>query len=176
MRMLNRRTMRNGSSRLYLGAALAAAATIFAVSTGFTKASEAAPRSLSGRGASSEVSLTPLALVDGDNFKVEGSASCAGDECTASIRLEAKGDYHINDSYPYKFKAKEADGVTYKTSDRIFGKHTGDFNKDDEKHATLKVRFNASKDATITGTFKMSVCSAANCQLEQPELSIDVHK
>jgi hypothetical protein len=126
--------------------------------------------------AKSAPAAAPAKHVEGDNYKIDTSSSCGGDGCTATIRLEAQGGYHINDNYPYKFKANPADGVTYKNSDGQFGKASGDFAKESEKVANVTVRFTASKSTTLTGTFKMSVCSDDNCQLEQPELSIDVSK
>jgi hypothetical protein len=118
----------------------------------------------------------PAGHAEGDNYKIDTSSSCSGSDCTITIRLEALGGYHINDSYPYKFKTNPADGVTYKTADGVFGRASGHFSKDSATVATVKVEFTATKSTTVTGTFKMSVCSDDNCQLEQPDLSIDVSR
>ena len=120
----------------------------------------------------------PSAHVTGDNFKVDTQSTCASGECTATIRLEATNAFHINDAYPYKFKGDPAEGITYEGKDSsgpdVFTKGAGDFAKQSEKVAVMTVKMKAAKAQTVTGVFKMSVCSEANCQLEQPQVAIDV--
>src|SRR3954464_3015804 len=55
------------------------------------------------------------AHVDGKNFTLDATpgACTAGSECTVTVKLEATGEYHINKSYPYKFKAVDVSGVEY---------------------------------------------------------------
>jgi hypothetical protein len=127
---------------------------------------------------------TPTSHVDGNNYKVDTKvADCtAGAECTATIRLEALGAYHINDTYPYKFTVLGPDGgggaLEFLGKDPanrgVFGKNTGEFEKQAEKIAVVTVRFKAPKGkVAFAGRFKMSVCSEANCQLEQADLSFE---
>jgi hypothetical protein len=127
--------------------------------------------------------ITVAGHLDGNNFKLDASPAgdCkAGETCTATIRLEAVGDYHINKDYPYKFKAKEAPSIEFLGSDpagkNVFSKGAGDFTIDGEKVGTMTVHFKpgAKGAVTVGGTYKLSVCSAQNCQLEQPDLSIGV--
>jgi hypothetical protein len=134
----------------------------------------------SAGGSASSPSPTPTAHVEGANYKVDTSVSgcVAGTECTATVRLEAAGGYHINEDYPYKLVANAAPGVEFLGKDvanpGVFGKVTGDFDKRGEKLALLTVRFKAPKGSfSFTGKYKMSICSDANCQIEQPELSFD---
>ena len=130
----------------------------------------------------SAASADPVAR--GNNFVVNANvANCnANAECKIELRLEAVGDFHVNKEYPYKFKATAATGVTYLGKDAndtaIFSKAAGDFALDDknEKLGVMTVRFkSANKGAvSIAGVFKLSVCSAANCQLETANVTVPV--
>ena len=123
-------------------------------------------------------------VASGNNFTVNANvAACtSGADCTITLKLEAKGDFHVNKEYPYKFKATAASGVTYLGKDGAgpdtFSKSAGDFALDsaNEKVGTMTVKFkSANKGAvTIAGVFKLSVCSAQNCQLETANVSVPV--
>jgi len=58
----------------------------------------------------------------------------------------------------------------------IFSKAAGDYQENGEKAATLTVRFKptAAGEAKVSGTYKMSVCSAENCQIEQQAVTLAV--
>jgi hypothetical protein len=121
--------------------------------------------------------------VDGNHYKLDEAlvGDCkSGAECAVAVRLEALGEYHINLEYPYKFKAADAPGVEFLGKDpaakNIFSKGAGDWKQDSEKVATMTVRWKAAQAGApnIGGTYKMSVCSAANCQLEQQKLALAV--
>lgn len=131
----------------------------------------------------SAASADPVAR--GNNFVVNATvATCnANADCKIDLRLEAVGDFHVNKEYPYKFKASAAPaGVTYLGKDPagvdMFSKAAGDFTLDasNEKVGTMTIRFkSANKGAvSIGGVFKLSVCSAANCQLEQANVTVPV--
>jgi hypothetical protein len=123
-------------------------------------------------------------VASGNNFVVNATvASCAANaECKVDLRLEASGGFHVNKEYPYKFKASAVNGVTYLGKDPagvdVFSKAAGDFALDagNEKVGTMTIRFkSASKgNVSIGGVFKLSVCSAQNCQLEQANVTIPV--
>jgi hypothetical protein len=60
----------------------------------------------------------------------------------------------------------------------VFAK-PGDFREEGEKAATMTVAFKptaapAGGKVTLAGTYKMSVCSDANCQIEQTAISLAV--
>ena len=120
--------------------------------------------------------------IDGKNFTLDATpgACSVGGECTVTLKLEATGEYHINKSYPYKFKAADAAGVEYLGKDasgkNVFSKTAGDFAEVGEKVATMTVKFKPAAKGTVTiaGTYKMSVCSAQNCQLEAQDVSVPV--
>ena len=120
----------------------------------------------------------------GNNFVVNATVgSCvANAECKIDLRLEAQGDFHVNKEYPYKFKATSGAGVTYLGKDpagaETFSKAAGDFTLDasNEKVGTMTVKFKAASkgSVSVTGTFKLSVCSAQNCMLEQASVTVPV--
>jgi hypothetical protein len=113
-----------------------------------------------------------------DHFYVEAapSACAAGATCNLQLKVIATGDYHINDDYPYRFKADDAPGVAFQGSNPadkdVFSKPAGDWQKTEANAGAMSVRFTpaAAGDKTISGTFKVSVCSAENCLLEQPKV------
>lgn len=118
--------------------------------------------------------------VDGATYKIDTSlADCgAGAECTGTIRLEALGAYHINEAFPYKFKANARQGLEFLGKDAadrsVFSKSTDDFQKQGEKVGLLAIRYKAPPGkVSFNGKLKFSVCSDANCLLEQADLSFD---
>jgi hypothetical protein len=119
----------------------------------------------------------------GSNFFLDAAPAgdCApGAKCAVSVKLVATGDYHINEDYPYKLRADDTPGVEFLGSDgagkNTFSKGASDWKKNDEKSGVMTVAFRATDkgDKTIGGTFKLSVCSAQNCQLEQQQVKATV--
>lgn len=124
-------------------------------------------------------------IAKGNNYTIDADlvgACKAGAECKVDLKLKAGDGFHVNNLYPYKFKANDIAGVDFTGTDasgkNTFSKAAGDFRIDpkDEKIGYLTVHFKPSKAGavSITGTFRMSVCSAQNCQLETAELTIPV--
>ena len=123
-------------------------------------------------------------VAHGNNFVINANVgSCAANtECTVDLRLEAQGDFHVNKEYPYKFKATPASGITFLGKDpagaETFSKAAGDFKPDasNEKVGTMTVKFKAASKGSVSvaGTFKLSVCSAQNCMLEQASVTVPV--
>jgi hypothetical protein len=118
--------------------------------------------------------------VEGKNYALELAAqSCkAGSECAMTIKLVAVGEYHVNKEYPYKFAATAAPGLEFvtKAAPNTFTREAGDFVEQGEKTGTMSVRFKAASagDAHVAGTYKFSVCSADQCQIEQEKLDFVV--
>jgi hypothetical protein len=116
----------------------------------------------------------------GKNFTLDvASPGCRVElPCVVTLRLAASGAYHVNKEYPYKFVAAATPGVQYlgKGDASTFSRASGDFHEDGEKVATMTVRFKpaAAGQARVSGTFKMSVCSAENCQIETQAVSLAV--
>jgi hypothetical protein len=132
---------------------------------------------------SDKVVLQPAsAKVTGNHFAVDvASAGCVvGSECAVTVRLEATGGYHINKEYPYKLALSPTPNVEFLGRDpggvSTFSKSAGDFVIAEEHVATMTARLkpSAKGTASITGIYKMSVCSDANCQIEQTKIALDV--
>lgn len=120
--------------------------------------------------------VTSSALHDTANYKVtiEPSGAYAKDQPgTVLVRLVAKGDYKINDEYPFKFVCQDppAKGVSYPK--KSLGKADGKF---EGKEAQLSVPFVPSESGTVQvgGVFSLSVCTAANCLIDKRPLVLDV--
>lgn len=125
--------------------------------------------------ATTSATAAHLAEVADKDFKLvaDPTGACkAKSECTVTLRLEALGEYHINDAFPYKFTGES--GVTWKKP--AFSKADGDFVKTAEKTGQMTVKFTPEKagKSSVTGTYKFSVCSAANCKVESKALSFDI--
>jgi hypothetical protein len=118
--------------------------------------------------------------IDGQNFSLDvTSAGCkAGTDCSMTIKLTAAAEYHVNKEYPYKLTASGAPGVTFlgKKDPNTFSKESGDFVEEGEKSGTMTVRFKpaAAGNAKVAGTYKMSVCSADQCQIEVQPIALNV--
>lgn len=113
-----------------------------------------------------------------DMGSVEGCT--VGATCAVALTLVATGDYHINDDYPYKFKADDAAGVEFLGTDgagkNVFSKIARNWTKTGERTGTMTVTFKSVEKGSkaIGGVFKLSVCSSQNCQLEQQQVKTTV--
>jgi hypothetical protein len=118
--------------------------------------------------------------IDGQNFSLDLSSSgCkAGADCTLAVKLTTAADFHVNKEYPYKLIASAKPGLTFlgKKDPNIFSKESGDFVEEGEKAGTMTVRFKpaAAGEAKIEGTYRMSLCSADQCQIEIQPLALNV--
>ena len=161
--------------------ALASASAPASASAKATASAKPATAAAASAAAPAPVALKPAAShLAGKNFVLDAaSPGCRVDTpCTMTVRLAAAGEYHVNKEYPYKFVAAAAPGVQFLGSGdaNTFSRAAGDFREDGEKAATLTVRFKptAAGEAHVSGTYKMSVCSAENCQIETPTISLAV--
>ena len=95
----------------------------------------------------------------------------AGKAGAAEIVLSPKNGYHTNDKYPYKFKAAESHGVSFRAP--VFTKEDVVL---DEKRATMKLDFtpDSTGEKTVSGQFAFSVCSAEKCLVEKRDLTLRV--
>lgn len=106
---------------------------------------------------------------------------CAvGSVCSVDLHLVAKGEFHVNDQYPYRFNAEESHGVRFEGTDaagkNVFSKPAGDWQQTDAKRGVMKIRFTPLDKGSkiVAGTFKLSVCSAESCLLEQRRVSASI--
>lgn len=114
--------------------------------------------------------------VEKDEFIVElkAPASCkAGSECKAEVSIKAKGEFHVNDKYPTKFKAPATppEGVTFTKA--LVPKEDGKFA---EREGTLPVGFTVAKAGkqAVGGVVSVGVCRAEQCVMDKVELAVDV--
>jgi hypothetical protein len=110
-------------------------------------------------------------LAEKPYFRIDAApqpACTAGSTCEARLVLRALGDYKVNEEYPFKFVADAAAGLT------IEG--TGMFSRQDVQTGTMTVRFRSDAPGTrqVSGTFKLSVCTEANCEIEDAKIAFDV--
>jgi hypothetical protein len=161
---------------------LAAVVLVGAAATGCSKARDAVTRGTSETQALSASPVDCGHAVCSDDFFVDAvPATCtAGSPCNVTLKLVATGDFHVNDEYPYKFKADDVSGVTFLGTDQAgkstFSKAAGDWQKTDAKSGAMTVKF-VPADAnakSIAGTLKLSVCSAGTCLLEQRQVTASV--
>ena len=98
-----------------------------------------------------------------DNLFVDvapGAGCAAGAICTLRLTLVATGDFHINEQYPYRFKADDAAGLTFLGTDEagqnVFSKNAGDWKALDAKSGTMTVKFtpHARGPATVGGVLQ----------------------
>jgi hypothetical protein len=91
-----------------------------------------------------------------------------GQPATVTAIVNALGEYHVNQEYPYKFKMGTAPaGVTYPEAIVRAVNRT-------EKKATMSIPFtpSAAGSTTISGELSLSVCTDSNCVIEKAQLSV----
>lgn len=94
----------------------------------------------------------------------------AGQPGTVTAVVNAIGEYHVNQEYPYKFTLNAAPaGVSYgETVVRNVSRS--------EKRASISIPFTpqSAGNATISGVCSLSVCTSSNCVIEKVPLSVTV--
>jgi hypothetical protein len=118
-----------------------------------------------------------LAQVAGDDkydLKAEQVGECRiNTECTARIVVTSKGEFHVNDSYPFKFTAAAPGLEFHGKGGNVF--QAEDFERE-KTRGTMLVRFKAlaKGNVVITGKFKICICSDKICSPETIDVSIPV--
>jgi len=95
----------------------------------------------------------------------------AGQPGEAEILLTAKEPFHVNDKYPYKFKAKEGPGVKYAAP--VTSKEAV---KLETMKATMTVGFTPESAGkhVLAGQFSFSVCTDDKCLIEKRDLALEI--
>ena len=107
-------------------------------------------------------------------MKTEVVGECkAGAECVARITVTSKGEFHVNDTYPFKFTAAAPNVEFHGSAGNVYT--GGDFAREKTK-GTMTIKFKpAAKGAvTITGKYKICICSDKICSPEVIDISIPV--
>ena len=171
-------SMKSRARLVAAACALLFAPALLACSKAREVASQGAPETLSISAAPGDCAHAVCA----DNFFVDAppAACSAGAPCAVALKLVATGDFHVNDEYPYRFKADDAPCVTFLGTDpsgiTTFSKAAGDWQKADAKSGAMTVKFIAADPGpkAIAGTLKLSVCSAGACLLEQRQVKANI--
>jgi pyruvate/2-oxoglutarate dehydrogenase complex dihydrolipoamide acyltransferase (E2) component len=143
-------------------AAAASAAAAPAVAATPAAADSAAPAAAAAESKYSEAGFD-LALQPKGDY-------ASGKAGEAEVVLSAKPPYHVNDKYPYKFKLKEAPGLTF--ANMIV---TKDAVKFEPARATLPVAFTPSAGKhTLAGQLSFSVCTDDKCMIEKRDLALEI--
>jgi len=165
---------------------VARAATLCSIglaAVGCGKVSEAAPSAANAQtsaASSNAVANTEAqpaaASFENANYiaKITSAGPCKKDQtCSAEVVVQAKGEYHINDKYPYRFKLEDPAPAGMKYPKPVIGKEDGTM---DEHKVMLKVPFvsTSAGDKKVAGTLSLSVCSAANCLMDKQQLDLAV--
>jgi hypothetical protein len=88
----------------------------------------------------------------------------------ADVVLSAKPPYHVNDKYPYKFKLKEAPGLSF--ANMVVTKDTVKF---EPARATVPVAFTPTAGKhTLSGQLSFSVCTDDKCMIEKRDLALEI--
>lgn len=165
--------MRN--PRSWRGPALALrAVALLAFATPACRNSAPPPDSTPARAAASDVPAA-LAPPPSDSYvaRLEAGPCAVGSPCTATVVLEARGEYHINDKFPYKFRPEEQPSHGLAWSKPVFAREDGQFG---EKQARLPVSFVVEDKGPVklAGVFSLSVCSSATCLMDKQALETTV--
>jgi hypothetical protein len=98
-------------------------------------------------------------------------ALTAGAAGSVEIQLSAKGGYHCNDKYPYKFRVDESEGVKFKAP--VFTKEALTL---EQMRATMKLDLTPETkgEKSIRGVFAFSLCSAERCLVEKRQLETKI--
>jgi hypothetical protein len=111
----------------------------------------------------------PLAGKDFYRIDTAPLAECkAGTSCQVELRLTALGDYKVNKDYPFKFLAEEQPGIS------VDG--TGSFAHQGKQSGAMTVKFQVDTAGTaqLAGTFKLSVCTEATCEIDEPQIAFSI--
>jgi hypothetical protein len=174
--------MEKAPSGLWWSAARAAVlSSIGLCAAGCGKVSEAAPSTQNASASPNANAASQPAAVAAPSFenanysaKIVSIGPCKKDQtCSAELVVQAKGEYHINEKYPYRFKLEDPPPTGLKYPKPVIGKEDGTM---DEHKVTLKVPFvpASAGDKKVAGTLSLSVCSAANCLMDKQQLDLTV--
>ena len=109
-------------------------------------------------------------------MEVAAPPPCSKDaECAFVARLSATDGFHVNDEYPYKLSMDPSSDVTFPAGG-VFTKGAGDFRVDGKTAGSMVVRYRSAALGAhaVAGTYKLSVCSDAKCQMETAKVAVTV--
>ncbi len=112
---------------------------------------------------------------DSYDLKPEVVGDCkAGAECVVKLTATTKGEFHVNDSYPFKLTLAAA-GVEFHGSQGAV--YTGaDFERQGKTVGVMTIKFKPSAKGaiTLTGKYKVCFCTDKECAPSVVDVSIPV--
>jgi hypothetical protein len=135
----------------------------------------AATPAVSHAATSHEPSATQVEDAQPYDVKTEVVGDCkVGAECVAKITISAKGEFHVNESYPFKFTANAANVELHGAKGATF--QDADFERQGKTTGVMTVKFKPSAKGpmTIAGKYKICICSDKICSPQTIDVSIAV--
>jgi hypothetical protein len=166
---------------LFAVASTALSIAAFGLACDRTPDASAAPSSAAAAPASASVDTDKYSL----EIKPVGKYE-KGKPGTVQIVLKTKGDFHVNDEYPIKYKTAKTDGVKYDAEVLSKVKQADAFAMDkcpkgagkDEFNCTLTVTVKftpeASGNVKLSGELNVGVCNKETCLVEKKTLDLSV--
>jgi hypothetical protein len=116
-------------------------------------------------------------LEDGGNYdlKPEVVGDCkVGEECTVKLTATTKGEFHVNDSYPFKLTLAAAGVEFHGSGGATFA--GGDFARQGKTVGVMTIKFKPSAKGSITlaGKYKVCFCTDKECAPSVIDVSIPV--
>lgn len=106
-----------------------------------------------------------------------------GQPATFEVILKTKGDQHVNEEYPTKFKAAEGAGITYEQPKLEKMKHADAFALEKcasgKDMCTLKITVKFTPDQAgavkVGGELNVGVCNKETCLVEKKTLDLSIN-
>jgi len=134
--------------------------------------------------AASSAAAGPVAETDALRAELKAIGSYKkGEPSTYEVVVRAKKPFHVNDEYPAKFKASDANGVKHVEPKLERAKHADAFAVETcegggKDACTLKitVKFTPEQAGTVRlgGTIDVGVCNKDTCIVEKKQLDLAV--
>jgi hypothetical protein len=157
---------------------LALGATLLATAAVSPRTSFAAPTSSPfAQDGESEQSSARSALEQSGNYDLapEQVGDChVGAECVVKLTATTKGEFHVNESYPFKLTLTGAGVEFHGTGGATF---TGaDFERRGKTIGVMTIKFkpSAKGSMTLTGKYKVCFCTEKECAPSTIDVSIPV--
>jgi hypothetical protein len=123
------------------------------------------------------VSGAPVVGVEEGNYDLKPAVvgDCkAGAECVVTLTATTKGEFHVNDTYPFKLTLA-APGVEFHgTGGATFA--AADFARQGKTVGVMTIKFKpaAKGEITLTGKYKVCFCTDKECAPSTIDVSIPV--
>jgi hypothetical protein len=122
--------------------------------------------------------LAAARVEQGGNYdlKPEVQGECkAGAECVVKLTATTKGEFHVNDTYPFKLTLNAVPGVElHGSGGAVFT--GGDFERQGKTVGVMTIKFKPQAKGAITlaGKYKVCFCTEKECAPSTIDVSIPV--